>query len=170
MQIEDIMFLKQTGRALAILSLMLAAGCSSTGGLFPAAGDDPIKIESSPTGAEVYVMGEMIGVTPLSISHKDVFPNVYPKAKESVYGRVTLRKAGCADLTRTISTEISSNGLRAQLDCGDKDPAASAKSGNAPVVSETVEQRLNKVKDLQSRRLITEEEAKQARERILQDL
>jgi hypothetical protein len=164
------MFLKQTGRAVAVFSLMLAAGCSSTGGtggLFPAAGDKPIKIESDPTGAEVHVMGEKIGVTPLQISYADVFPNIYPKEKESLYGRVTLKKASCADLTRTISTEIISTGLRAQLDCKDPSPK---QSGAAPVVSETIEQRLNRIKDLQSKGLITEEEAKKARERILNEL
>ena len=164
------MFLKQTGRTVVIFSLMLAAGCSSTGGagnLFPAVGDKPIKIESIPTGAEVYVMGENIGMTPFQISHEDVFPNIYPHEKESLYGRVTLKKAGCADLTRTISTEISSNGLRAQLDCKDSSPK---QSGAAPVVSETIEQRLNRIKDLQSKGLITDEEAKRARERILNEL
>jgi len=167
------MFLKKTGWALAIFSLTLAAGCSSTGGaggLFPAAGDNPIKIESIPTGAEVYVMGEKIGVTPLNISHKDVFPNIYPHEKESVYGRVNLKKAGCADFTRTISTEISSNGLRAQLDCKDTNSVSPNPSSTAPTVSETVEQRLNRIKDLQSKGSITEDEAKKARERILNEL
>jgi len=161
------MFLKHTKKILALFSLLLAAGCSSAGGagnLFAVAGDKPIKLESIPPGADVYVMGEKVGVTPLQISRDKVFPNLYPKEKESLYGRVTLRKAGCLDFTRTISTEIGNNGLHAQLDCGDKNPAA------APRNSETVEQRLDKIKELQSKGLITEDEAKQARERILKEL
>ncbi len=161
------MFLERTGKILALFGLLLAAGCSSAGGtgnLFAAAGDKPIKIESIPPGADVYAMGEKIGVTPLQLSRDKVFPNLYDKEKESLYGRVTLRKAGCLDFTRTISTEIGNNGLHAQMDCGDKNPAA------APHTSETVEQRLDKIKELQSKGLITEDEAKQARERILKEL
>jgi len=148
--------------------------------LFPPAGDKPIKIESEPAGAEDNVMGEKVGVTPLQISRDDVFPNIYPKEKVSVYGRVTLKKAGCSDYTRTVSGEISSAGLHAQLDCGATNPAtptpstptpsSATTSGDAPRISETAEQRLNKIKDLLNKGLITEEEAKKARERILNDL
>jgi PEGA domain len=167
------MFLKRSGKALALFNLLLVAGCSSMGSVsnyFPAAGDNPIKIESDPSGAAVYVMGEKVGVTPLKISHKDVFPNIYPKEKESVYGRVTLKKEGCSDFTRTVSAEISNVGLRAQLDCGDMNPTPSRTPRDAPRISETVEQRLDKIKDLQNKGLITEEEAKKAREHILNDL
>lgn len=161
------MFLKHTKKTLALFSLLLAAGCSSavgTGNLFAAAGDRPIKIESIPPGADVYVMGEKVGVTPLDISRDNVFPNRYPREKESLYGKVTLRKAGCLDFTRTISTEIGNNGLHAQLDCGDKNPAAASHT------SETVEQRLDKIKELQNKGLISEDEAKKARARILNEL
>ena len=161
------MFLKHTKKTLALFSLLFAAGCSSAGGTgnyFAAAGDKPIKIESIPPGADVYVMGEKVGVTPLNFSRDKVFPNLYPREKESLYGKVTLRKAGCLDFTRTISTEIGNNGLHAQMDCGDKNPAATSRT------SETVEQRLDKIKELQSKGLITEDEAKQARERILKEL
>lgn len=165
------MFLKHSGKALALFNLLFVAGCSGgVSNLFPAAGDNPIKIESDPSGAEVYVMGEKVGVTPLQISHKDVFPNIYPKEKESVYGRVILKKAGCSDFTRTISAEISNVGLRAQLDCGDMKPASPKTSGDVPRISETVEQRLDKIKDLLNKGLITEEEAKKARERVINDL
>jgi hypothetical protein len=173
MRIGGIMFLKLSGKTLALFTLLLAAGCSSMNGannFFPAAGDNPIKIESDPSGADVYVMGEKVGVTPLKISHNDVFPNIYPKEKVSVYGRVTLKKTGCSDFTRTVNGEISSTGLRAQLDCGDKNPSPTATSGNAPPIRESAEQRLEKIKDLLNKGLITEEEAKRAREHIINDL
>ena len=162
---------RRSGKALALFNLLLAAGCSSMGGgsnFFPSAGDNPIKIESDPSGAEVFVMGEKIGVTPLQISHKDVFPNIYPKEKESVYGRVTLKKAGCSDFTRTVSMEIGSVGLRARLDCGDMNPVPTPR--DALRIGETVEQRLDKIKDLLNKGLITEEEAKKAREHVINDL
>jgi hypothetical protein len=166
------MFLKRSGKVLALFNLLLVAACSSIGSsnLFPSASENAIKVESEPSGAEVYVMGDKIGVTPIQVSQKDVFPNTYSKEKESMYGRITLKKVGCADYTRTVSVEISSVGLRAQLECGDMYPAMSRASGKAPRISETVEQRLDKIKDLLSKGLITEDEARKARERVLNDL
>lgn len=168
------MFLKYPAKALVLCSLMLAAACSSTnaanftmGDIFPSAGNKAIKIDSDPPGATVYVMGENRGVTPLQISNTDVFPNIYPKEKESLYGKVTLKKAGCVDVTRPVDADIINSGLRAKLDCGDLNPASSR---NAPRSNETVEQRLEKIKDLQSKGLITDEEAKKAREHIINDL
>lgn len=168
------MYLKNSAKALALSGLLLAAGCSSMNGtgngmgsFFPPAGNKLIKIESDPPGAAVYVMGEDRGVTPLRISNADVFPNIYPKEKESLYGKVTLKKAGCTDVTRAVSADIIDSGLRAKLDCGDLNPASSK---NAPRSGETVEQRLEKIKDLLSKGLISEEEAKKAREHIINDL
>lgn len=161
---------KRSGIAIALSGCLFATGCSSTGGLFPPAGDHPIMIESDPGGAEVYVMGEKLGVTPFQISRKDVFPNLYPREKESLYGRVTLKKAGCADFTRTISTEISSNGLQAKLACANPNPASPAAPVEVQRNSESVEQRLDRIRELLGKGLITDEEAKKARERILGDL
>ena len=111
-------------------------------------------------------MGEKVGVTPLKISHQDVFPNIYPREKLSLYGRVTLKKAGCSDFTRTVNSEISNGGLRAQLDCVSMSPASSRAFMEAP----NLEQRLDKIKELLNKGLISEEEAKKARERVLNDL
>ena len=164
------MFLKHSAKSLVIFNLLLLAGCSAGGSMFAAAGEKPIKIESIPPGADVYVMGEKVGETPFQISRDKVFPHLYPREKESLYGKVTLRKPGCLDFTRTISTDIGNYGLHAQLDCGDTYSSPSAAHVSAPPASETVEQRLNKIKELQRKGLITEEEAKKAREHILNDL
>ena len=154
-------------KTLALLNLMLVAGCTSTGDMFPPAGNNPIKVVSIPSGAEVYVMGEKVGLTPLEVNHMDVFPNTYPKEKESMYGRITLKKEGCFDYTRTVSGEVSKSGLQAKLDCSETTPAA---PGDATRGSQTVEQRLAKIKDLLDKGLITEDEAKKARERIINEL
>ncbi|MGO8754821.1 MAG: PEGA domain-containing protein [Gallionellaceae bacterium] len=171
------MLLKPAGKALALITLLAVTGCSSTGGmngtagnLFTATADNPIRIESEPSGAAVYVMDKMIGLTPLNISNKDVFPTLYPKEKESLYGKVTLKQTGCSDFTRTIDSKIINSGLHAQLDCGGVKPASSQASSEAHSITETVEQRLGKIKDLLDKGLITEEEAKKARERVLNDL
>ncbi|HTN93066.1 MAG TPA: PEGA domain-containing protein [Gallionella sp.] len=154
-------------KVLALLNLMLVAGCSSTADMFPPAGNNPIEVESIPSGAEVYVMGEKVGLTPLEVSHMDVFPNTYPKEKESMYGRITLKKEGCFDYTRTVSGGVSKSGLQAKLDCAQVNPAMSSDASRG---NQTVEQRLDKIKDLLDKGLITEDEAKKARERILNEL
>ncbi len=164
------MFMKHSAKVFSLFSGFLLAGCSA-GNMFPAAGDNPIKVESVPAGADVYVMGEKIGVTPMTVTHHDVFPNIYPSEKVSVYGRITLKKEGCLDFTRTVSGEISNNGLHAKLDCGVANPAPSADTvADVPRITQTVEQRLGKIRELLGKGLISDEEAKQARARILKDL
>jgi len=164
------MFMKHPVKVLALFSGLLLSGCS-TGNMLPAAGNDSIMIESVPVGADVYVMGDKIGVTPMLLSHKDVFPNTYPSEKVSVYGRIILKKRGCVDLTRTVSTEISNNGLHAKLDCPDANPPPSADTvAGVPHITQTVEQRLGKIRELLDKGLISDEEAKQARARILREL
>lgn len=167
------MFSNGLRKAPALFGLLLAAGCSSTGSLgnllqAQAAGNNPIKIESDPTGADVFVMGEKIGVTPLEINPNVVFPTTYPKEKESLYGKVTLKRAGCSDVTKDIDIKTTNVGLHAQLQCGDIAPVRMPKE--APGTSQSVEQRLQRIKDLLDKGLITEEEAKKARERVLNDL
>ncbi len=116
-------------------------------------------------------MGEKVGETPIQIVSKDIFPNIYPKEKESVYGRVTLKRAGCEDYTRTVSSEISNNGLHAQLDCGVMDSIQTPAHIDAPPRSnESVELRLEKIRELLGKGLITEEEAGKARARIIDEL
>lgn len=157
-------------KSFIIFSLLLLAGCSSGGSAFPPAGNAPFKVESDPAGAAVYVMGENIGVTPVQISHTDVFPNIYPREKESLYGKIILRKAGCKDYTRTVSGDITSFGLHAKLDCAASAPSATAQAAPQAAPGETVEQRLDKIKDLLNKGLISEDEAKKARARILNEL
>lgn len=161
--------LVHSAKTLALISIVFATGCSSTGGgsNFTLDGDNIFKIESNPSGAEVFVMDEKVGETPMSIHQRDVFPSIYPREKESLYGKVILKKEGCADFTRSVSLEISSNGLSAKLDCEDGNPGTSAEVARS---GETAEQRLEKIKDLLSKGLITEDEAKKTRERIINNL
>jgi hypothetical protein len=172
------------------LALLLLAGCAtidkagdSVKDLFAGNAQDSIQIESEPPGADVYVMGKNVGATPLSLSRKDVFPLTYPKEKESLYGSVTLKKPGCADYAKPVSAGVLDKGLKATLACGDTAPVAprtakmppapmpeQAQPAAAPAASDAVEQRLEKIKRLLDKGLINEDEAKKARERVLNDL
>jgi len=159
--------MNNSAKVAVLFSIVLLTGCTGAGSILPSSADQPIKIESEPAGADVYVMGEMIGATPLQITREEVFPRNYPKGRESLYGRVVIRKDGCADFSSTISTEVGRKGLHAKLDCTDKTPASSREM---PTAGETVERRLQKIKDLLNKGLITEDEARQTRERILNEL
>lgn len=175
------MFLKRS--TLALVPLLFAAGCSSMdgvehdlGNMFASTANNPIRIQSDPSGADVYVMGKKVGTTPLKISQSDVFPTNYSKDMQDLYGKVTIKMAGCSDYVKTVNTKIVNVGLKAKLDCGQNSPEAQQTGAAAPQyrmparMSKTVEQRLQEIKDLLSRGLITEDEAKQARERVLNDL
>src|SRR5690606_9479978 len=49
-----------------------------------------LRVESVPAAAEVEVIGGTAGVTPLSISERDIYPNNYEDARADMYGMVVL--------------------------------------------------------------------------------
>ena len=158
-------------------AILLANGCSSNNagssdlgslGASKSAPDFAIKIESDPAGADVFAMGEKIGTTPLVISSNDVFPRQYSKEKEPFYGKVTLRKIGCTDLTRSVDKKLVL--MRAQLECGQPSGVAPEKPKPNRDAATSAEQRLTRIKELLDKGLITDEEAKKARERIINEL
>ena len=163
--------------SVVVFALLLAGGCASTNAgssdlgssdAPKSAADFVIKIESEPSGADVIAMGEKIGTTPMAISSRDVFPDLYPKEKEPFYGKVTFRKMGCTELTRTVDKKLVL--MRAQLECGQSRAVAPEKPKPSPEAAASVEQRLTRIKELLDKGLITEEEARKARERIVNEL
>lgn len=163
---------------LAPLVITLASGCASMG-----AKPGRVDVTSDPAGADVYAMGSKVGVTPLTLDQDAIFPLTYPSEKQALYGVVELRKAGCIPARQGLSTRAVAKGLHVKLDCGEAAradtspqvqparPAASA-NGQAPVVKEKpgIELRLKQVKDLLDKGLITEQEAREIRQRILGEL
>ena len=151
-------------------------GCSSVGGASSDMGgllqpnQDAIKVETDPPGATVYVLGKQIGITPLMLSPNDIFPVTYPRGMQSQYGKITLKKTGCGDLVLPVTQKVMSVGLHARLDCGGTTFVPSGVPMDAQGGRETVEERLEGIKALLNKGLITEEEAKKARERVLNEL
>jgi len=121
-----------------------------------------IAVESEPAGADVIVMGEQKGRTPLQLRLEDVFPVTYPAEKRALYGKIVLKKEGCRELTLPVSSKVYAKGVKARLDCNAR-PSADLATG-------TVGERLRQLKALREQGLITEEEAKAARRRILDEL
>ena len=168
---------------LAPLLVALASGCAPMG-----TKPGRVDVSSDPAGADVYVMGSKVGVTPLALDQDAIFPLTYPAEKQALYGMVELRKAGCLPARQNVSTRAVSRGLHVKLDCGEAaraetpaprqtQPAAPAASANeqapaTPVVKQTpaIEQRLKQVQELRDKGLITEQEAQEIRRRILEEL
>lgn len=175
--------LRRPACLLAPLLVALASGCAPMG-----TKPGRVEVSSDPAGADVYVMGSRVGATPLTVDQDAIFPLTYPGAKQALYGVVELRKAGCLPASKNVSTRAVSRGLHVKLDCGEAaraetpassqaQPAQPAPSANeqapaTPVVEQTpvIEQRLRQVQELRDKGLITEQEAQEARQRILGEL
>ena len=76
-----------------------------------------LRIESVPTAAEVELIGGKVGVTPLTVSERDIYPNNYPDARADLYGTVTLRLAGCEPLRHRVTLSDFKQDLHLRLDC-----------------------------------------------------
>ncbi|MBI3154997.1 MAG: PEGA domain-containing protein, partial [Burkholderiales bacterium] len=103
----------RTTRIALALAAAAVAGCASLG-------EQPgrIAIASDPPGAEVYVMGRRVGVTPLAVEQRLIFPPTYPGEQQALYGMVELRRPGCASVQRAVSVRGVARGVEVKLDCG----------------------------------------------------
>lgn len=80
-------------------------------------GSVSLRIASTPSAAEVELIGGRAGVTPLTISERDIYPNDYPDAREDMYGMVVLRHTGCEPLRHRVTQTDIKQGLQLRLDC-----------------------------------------------------
>lgn len=142
-------------RLLVVAPLLVACGS------YTPRHSDLLRIDSDPAGAEVYSLGERIGVTPLEVAVTRVFPAVYPPEKEALYGRVVLRKPGCEERQVAVSTGAVAKGLRVKLECGSAAPVP----GGADVRA-----RLKRLDELRQEGVISDEEYAAQRQRILGEL
>lgn len=157
-------------KRLAIPSLIATTLLSACAGnsLTPQSSNH-FSVNSQPSGASVYVMGEELGTTPLEVTSNQVFPPTYPEELQSKYGKVKLTYPGCQPFEKTISGSVLANGLTAKLDCdvGSLAPEVAAKTS---ALREDVQDRLRKLKAIFDEGLITEDEYRTKRQAILQDL
>lgn len=140
-----------------------------------------LRIESVPVGADVELIGGRAGVTPLSISERDIYPNNYPDARADLYGMVVLSHPGCEPLRHRVTMGDLKQGLQLRLDCiaAALPPAATSPSASpalstmpAPAARETLsEKRLHQLQVLQElldEGLISPAEEQRVRRLILQ--
>ena len=164
-------------RSVPVLALSLLAALPATaGGASPLAAKR-LVVESEPPGAEVHLIGGRAGVTPLTLNERDIYPNTYPDARAHLYGKVILKKPGCSEYSKYVTLDDIGSGLKVKLDCGTvraaADPVVQRQdAGSRAAESESrSERRLRQLKVLQElldEGLVTEQEEKAIRERVLE--
>lgn len=163
------------------LGLLAAAaalsGCAGFGG----GSDDStgrIKISSEPVGAIAYADGAELGATPIQIVPGNHFRSGFAGFSYRYMGKLSIKKAGCETWSTEVNDFILSKDVHAKLKCDPNyQPAASAPAAGGasgtnsgtPVQDQTIE-RLERIESLRKKGLISEEEYKQLRTRILDKL
>lgn len=160
---------RHAGGALGLLALATLSACGGIV-LFPSSSGST-HVESVPSGAEVFVMGQRVGVTPLELEDARAFPMRYPPEQRALYGRVVLRKEGCREYVVPLSVEASNHGIVAQLDCGGSSAAAGGPPVAAPAESSApLDERLRSIDTLAEQGLISTEERRRTRARVLEEV
>lgn len=145
------------------LAGMMSSGCSMHS-LY--ADPSQFTLTSTPPGATVYVMGQAVGITPLDIQRKQVFPGNYPSQLQAEYGMITLEHPGCEPYRKAVNNTILERGLNATLKCQTKTTPAAI----SVTPKQTSKERLLELKSLYEEGLITEQEYKTQRQSILNDI
>jgi hypothetical protein len=157
---------------LGFVSVALAAlqGCFSV----------PVNLRSDPAGATVLANGKVIGTTPMRIYADRVFPHKRKGIDWRREGTLTLERPGCTPKTMDVDNDTLKRSLTVDLECRPDAPALNT-SGAAP--GQTVAarspvgrttggtaERLNELEELRRQGLITDQEYRSIRKRILEQL
>lgn len=140
-----------------------------------------ITIESDPPGARVFVSGKDLGATPLPVAVDEAFPMRWTArmndAEEGFahYRRLELleiKKDGCEPYANKVTGAVLTNDIKVVLKCDPNfvPPVAPAVIPTAPPAVDTMELRLQNLEQLKSKGLISEDEYRQQRQRILNQL
>ena len=173
--------LKQIGYVvggLALASSALLAGCGGNIGLKIR---NAVLIESAPPGAQVWVAGREVGVTPLTLELDKNFPRRWTSRVKSdeegfaFYRRLEtmdIKKDGCETYTQQLVEADLARDIKVTLKCDPnyQPPSAAPAAAPAPVPAVGIEQRLRTVEDLKAKGLITDDEYRAQRQRILNGL
>lgn len=147
-----------------ISTLFLLQGCA--GSLTKP--QKPAAVTSTPSGAAVYVNGLEVGKTPLQKNLYDEFPAGWKNSIYQAQGVLMVKMAGCKNYALKISDLILSKPIHAKLECNEVSQSEKTTPVKLPRVN--TEQRLKNVEALLKKGLITKEEHKTTRERILSEL
>ena len=154
------------------------SGCAGTGSVSKSPAGK-IKITSTPVGAVAYADGAELGVTPLEIMPGDRFRSGFSGLSYRYLGTLSIKKPGCETWSTEVNDYVLSKDVHADLKCDPNfKPATESApvSGNpsdttsAPVPGDQATERLERIETLHKKGLISDEEYKQLRARILDKL
>ena len=164
-------------RGLLLIGSALLAGC---GGAVGVKLREAVLIESVPPGAQLIVSGRDIGVTPLTVDLDKVFPRHWTtriKTDEegfAFYRRLEtldLKKDGCEPYAQQVVETDLARDIKITLKCDPNYHAAQVAPAAvlpAPIVD--IEHRLRALEDLKTKGLVTDDEYRAQRQRILNGL
>ena len=161
---------------LTILGVLALQGCSSSS-IKP---DGPANVTSTPTAAMVFANGVKLGQTPLRYNLYEAFPTGWNNWVLSATGVLMIKKEGCEDYSLQVNDYILSKPIHAELKCSEENQAEKVdsvvhevKPASPPANNRSVsdiEKRLTELEVLFKNGVITSEEYKTTRMRILGDL
>lgn len=170
------------------LGLLAAAatlsGCAGTGSVSDSSAGR-IKITSDPAGAIAYADGAELGATPLQIVPGTHFRSGFVGFSYRYVGKLSIKKPGCDTWSTEVNDFILSKDVHAKLKCDPNyqppaasSPAAGSVSGSsatpgssaAPAAQESAIERLERIETLRKKGLISDDEYKQLRARVLDKL
>jgi len=133
-----------------------------------------IRITSEPAGAVAYADGTELGATPLDISPGDHFRSGFVGFSYRYYGKLAVKKAGCEPWSTEVNDNILSKDVHVKLKCDPNyQPTAASDAGTAVSGSHPTDpmiERLERIETLHKKGLISDEEYKQLRGRIIDKL
>jgi hypothetical protein len=154
----------------------LLSGCAGTGSS-SGSQSGQIRITSEPAGAIAYADGTELGATPLAIVPGNHFRSGIVGLSYRYVGKLSIKKAGCDTWTTDVNDAILSKDIHAKLKCDPNyqppAPAAASPSPGTPAGAATGDQsieRLERIEALHKKGLISDEEYKQLRARIIDKL
>ena len=163
--------------ALAVMALLPACAANQFGPI------DRITIDSEPQGAQVLVADKPVGVTPLAVVLDDVFPLHWTARTDkdtegfAFYRRLdtlTIKKEGCDPYTAQVDCTDLARDIKIKLKCDPnyKPPVAAQPAGPTPAqgATDSLEQRLQQLESLKQKGLITNDEYRVQRQRILGEI
>lgn len=149
----------------------LLSGCAGTGDSSAQSGR--IRITSEPAGAIAYADGAELGATPLAIAPGNHFRSGFVGFSYRYVGKLSIRKPGCETWSTEVNDAILSKDIHARLRCDPNHQPAAAPSPGQPAGTATGDQsieRLERIEALRRKGLISEEEYRRLRTRIIEKL
>ena len=159
--------------ALAVTAMLPACATHHAGPI------DRITIDSEPQGAQVLVAEKPVGVTPLAVVLDDVFPMHWTArtAKDTegfgFYRRLdtlTIKKEGCEPYTAQVYSVDLAHDIKINLKCDPNYKPPLATKPATPATADSLEQRLQQLESLKQKGLITNDEYRVQRQRILGEI